>query len=109
MAKEDYVIFKSGSKQYQVRKGDVIDVDLLDAEAGAEVVFDDVLFIADSNAPVVGAPTVPGCKVTCKVIENVSGPKITFVKYQPNHTQSRKHGHRQWYTRVEVVGISKAK
>lgn len=104
----EYVIFKKGSKQYRAKVGDVIDVDLLDAENGAEVQFEDVLFVGDEKAPIVGTPTVNGYRVNCEVLGVVAGPKITSVKYQPNHTQVRKFGHRQKYTRVKVVGIAKA-
>lgn len=100
-----YAIFKQGSKQYKAKKGDVLDIDLLDAEEGANVDFE-VLFLGDATSPVVGAPTIKGSKVTCKVIGRVAGPKLKFVKYQPNHTQRRTYGARQKYTRVEVVEIS---
>lgn len=104
-----YAIFKQGSKQYKVAEGDVIDIDLLDAEKGARVEFDEVLFIGDEKAPIVGMPGVKGYRVMCEVVGIEKGPKITSVKYQPNHTQVRKFGHRQHYSRVKVVGISKAK
>ena len=34
MSKPEYAIFKSGSKQYQVSTGDVVDVELLEGETG---------------------------------------------------------------------------
>lgn len=104
-----YVIFKRGSKQYRVSEGDVIDVDLMEAEQGAQIKFDEVLFVGDENEPLVGLPAVQGYHVDCEVIGEAKGPKVTSVKYQPNHTQRKKFGHRQRYTRVKVVGISKAK
>lgn len=105
-----YVVFKKGSKQYRVQEGDVIDVDLIQAEKGAKVTFKDVLFVgSDKEPPLVGLPSVKDYHVQCEVLGEVAGPKITSVKYQPNHTQVRKFGHRQRYTRVKVVGISKGK
>ncbi len=106
---KNYAVFKMGSKQYSVKEGDIIDVDLLDAEVGAQVEFADVLYFKGENAPLVGAPIIKGYQVKCEVIGPVLGPKIQFVKYQPNHTQVRKHGARQPYTRLKVVGISKSK
>ena len=41
-----YAIFKSGSKQYRVKKGDVIQVELIENVAGT-VEFPEVLFIQD--------------------------------------------------------------
>lgn len=102
-----YVIFKRGSRQYKVTAGDIIDVDLMDVEDGSQVTFDEVLFVGDENEPLVGLPAVKGFEVSCEVIGEAKGPKITSIKYKPNHTQCRKFGHRQKYTRVKVVGISK--
>lgn len=102
-----YVIFKRGSRQYKAAAGDIIDVDLMDVEDGAQVTFDEVLFVGDENEPLVGLPAVKGYEVSCEVIGEAKGPKITSIKYKPNHTQCRKFGHRQKYTRVKVVGISK--
>jgi large subunit ribosomal protein L21 len=104
-----YVIFKRGSKQYRVTEGDVIDVDLFDAEKGSQVNFDEVLFVGHEDEPLVGLPAVKGYHVACEVVGESKGPKITSIKYKPNHTQCRKFGHRQRYTRVKVFGISKAK
>lgn len=104
-----YVIFKRGSRQYRVSEGDVIDVDLMDAENGSQVKFDEVLFVGDDHEPQVGLPSVKGWHVNCEVVGESKGPKITSIKYKPNHTQCRKFGHRQRYTRVKIVGISKAK
>ena len=71
--------------------------------------FDEILFVGDDKEPLVGLPAVKGYQVKCKVLGNVGGPKIQSIKYKPSHTQVRKFGHRQPYTRVEVVGISKGK
>lgn len=103
-----YFVFKQGSKQYRVKEGDVIDVDLLDARDGEEVVFDEVLYAGDAKEPV-GSPIVKGYQVKCEVIGEAKGPKVTSIKYKPSHTQVRKFGHRQRYTRIKVVGISKSK
>ena len=46
-----YVILKAGGKQYKVAEGDIIDVDKLDAEAGQETTFSEVLFHADGDKP----------------------------------------------------------
>ncbi|HEY1773229.1 MAG TPA: bL21 family ribosomal protein, partial [Gammaproteobacteria bacterium] len=38
-----YAVIETGGKQYRVAQGDVIKVELLDAEAGSDVSFDQVL------------------------------------------------------------------
>ena len=42
-----YAIIKTGGKQYKVSEGDVLQVEKLDAEKDAEVVFDEVLAVGD--------------------------------------------------------------
>lgn len=102
-----YAVFKRGSKQYRVKEGDVIDVDLMDAEKGSQIHFDEVLFVGDEESPLVGEPAIKGYSVKCEVLGDSKGPKITSIKYKPSHTQVRKFGHRQHYTRVKVLGITK--
>jgi len=45
-----YAIIKTGGKQYRVAEGDVIEVEKLDVEAGAETTFSEVLFISNGGA-----------------------------------------------------------
>ena len=58
-----FAIIKTGGRQYRVAEGDTIDVDLLEAEAGKQVVFADVLMHADGEKVTHGAP-IDGAKVT---------------------------------------------
>lgn len=100
-----YAIIKSGGKQYRVAKGDVISVELLGAENGAEVEFGDILFLNKGKEPKVGSEIGNQSKVTGKVLGMVSGPKVTSVKKKIRQTRQRKFGHRQKYTQVEITGI----
>ena len=52
-----YAIIVTGGKQYKVEKGDQIYIEKLDAAEGAEVVFDQVLFIGDGKKNKFGTPT----------------------------------------------------
>ena len=101
-----YAIFRSGSKQYRVKKGDVICVELLDAESGNAVEFREVLFIGETGGVIkVGTPTVNGCLVKGELLEEVKGPKIQSVKYKRRKNQYRKFGHRQRYSQVKITDI----
>lgn len=99
-----YAIIKSGGKQYRVKKGDVIDIELLEGEPGSKVEFKEILFLSDGNQTKVGSPSVSGFIVTGEFLGISQGPKITSVKYQPgNHY--KKFGHRQKYSRVKITDI----
>lgn len=100
-----YAIIQSGSHQFPVKPGDEIDVQLLDKEAGKTVEFKEVLF----HDGKVGTPLLSNIIVTGEIVEQTSGPKITFMKYRPNHNSRRKHGHRQKYSRVKITGIKEVK
>lgn len=100
-----YAIIKTGGKQYKVAVGDFVDVELLDADFGAQVNFD-VLFVTDGTAQQVGVPLVAGAIVRGEVMDCVRGPKISSVKYKRSHHQYRKFGHRQKYSRVKITEIN---
>lgn len=100
-----YAIIKTGGKQYRVTVGDFIDVELLGLSAGENIEFSDVLFLFDGAVNTVGDPVVPACIVRGEIVNEVSGPKITSVKYKRSHHQYRKFGHRQHYSRVKITEI----
>ncbi len=105
-----YAIFKRGSKQYRVQKGDVIDVDLMDLEEDAkDVEFSDVIFVNDGQEIRVGAPLVEGFIVKGEVVgAKVKGEKIISYKFKRRKNYHRKIGHRQKYTRVKITDIASA-
>lgn len=100
-----YAIIKTGGKQYSVKVGDIIDVELLNSDPGAHIEFGDVLFASDGSKNHIGQPGIPNFLVYGEVLGQVSGEKITSLKYKASHTQCRKWGHRQKYTRVKITGI----
>jgi large subunit ribosomal protein L21 len=102
-----YAIIQSGGKQYRVRKGDFIDVDLLDIEDGAAIDFDEVLFLSEEGEPTVGSPFLPGCVVKAQMVNMIKGPKIVAFKYKRRQNYRRKVGHRQRYSRVQILDIIK--
>ena len=99
-----YAIIATGGKQYKVSEGDIIDVELLDAADGDEVVFDNVLAVSDGTLKV--ADEAKGAKVTGKVLCHGKQRKVTVYRYKPKSGYHKKNGHRQPYTRVQIGGIS---
>lgn len=100
-----YAIIKTGGKQYRVAVGDVIDVELLDGEIGAQVNFAEVLFVNNGTDSLVGEPTVAGYTVSGELLDYVTGPKVTSMKYIPGNHRKR-IGHRQHYSRVKITQIA---
>ena len=101
-----YAVIETGGKQYKVAEGDVIFVEKLDAEEGAEVSFGNVLIAGEGDAVKVGTPYVEGAAVKAKVIKNGKAKKVVVFKMKRKKNERKKKGHRQPYTKVEITSIN---
>ncbi len=99
-------VIRTGGKQVIVSQGDVIEVELLSAEAGQDVTFDDVLMIVNGDSSAVGAPKVAGATVSAKVLKEVKGEKTRTVFFRRRKDSMTTKGHRQRYHQVEITGIN---
>ena len=101
-----FAVFSSGGKQHRVTEGEVIKLEKLTAEPGAEVVFDKVLIVANGDEVTVGQPYVDGGKVTAEVLCHDRNKKIRVIKFKRRKDYLRRQGHRQWFTQLKITGIS---
>jgi len=101
-----YAIIDACGKQYKVSEGDVLFVERLDAADGDKVKFDKVVFLADGEDISVGAPYVAGASVEAEVLKNGKGKKVRVFKYNAKKNYRRRQGHRQPYTKVQIVKIT---
>lgn len=101
-----YAVFATGGKQYRASEGDVIRVEKLEASEGETVELDRVFMIGDGENVRVGTPVVEGGKVTATVRAHGRGDKIKIIKFRRRKHYMRRAGHRQWYTELEITGIS---
>ncbi len=104
-----YAVIKTGGKQYRVAEGDVIRVEKLNLEAGAKVVFDNVLVMGEGNDAQIGTPYLDGVKVFGEVVSNGRADKVIIYKYKAKKDYRKKQGHRQPYTEVEITGLGEDK
>ena len=100
-----YAIIRTGGKQYRVAPGDVIRVEKLAGEPGAHVEFTEVLMASDDGAVRLGAPLVPGARVTAEVVQQGKAKKILVFKKKKRKNYRRHRGHRQHFTAVRVTQI----
>ena len=100
-----YAIIETGGKQYKVNEGDIVFVEKLDVNEGDTVTFDRVKAVSVGTEFKVGAPTVEGATVTAKVVANGKGKKIYVMKYKAKNNEKKKIGHRQPYTKVQILSI----
>jgi large subunit ribosomal protein L21 len=102
----DFAVIETGSKQYIVSAGDVIDVELLgDLEEGAKVEFDKVLLKDNGSTATVGAPYIAGAKVVGTYQGEKKGIKLSILRFKAKSNRDRKIGHRQHYARVKIESI----
>ena len=97
-------IIRTGGKQYLVQPGDKLKIEKLLKEVGEEFSFSDVLLTEKDGKVEIGMPLVK-TEVTAKVLSQGKGDKVIVYKYKPKKRESRKIGHRQPYTEVEILTI----
>ncbi|GBQ92513.1 50S ribosomal protein L21 [Acetobacter nitrogenifigens DSM 23921 = NBRC 105050] len=100
-----FAVIRTGGKQYRVTPNAVLKVEKLEVEAGATVTFEDVLAVGGEAGTTIGAPLVPGAKVTATVIAQDRLAKIIIFKKRRRQNSRRKNGHRQPVTVLRISEI----
>ncbi|MEI6563601.1 MAG: 50S ribosomal protein L21 [bacterium] len=100
-----YAVVGTGGKQYLVKAGDTLKVELLEGEAGSTIVLDSVLALSDGKDLKVGTPLVKGAKVSAEIVEHIKAPKVVAFKKKRRKGYKRKVGHRQPLTVLRVASI----
>lgn len=97
-------VIATGGKQYLVREGDVLEVELIPAGKTAE--FDSLLLI-DGDKTSIGNPHVAGVKVSAEILEQaVKAEKVTAIRYKAKKRVRKVRGHRQIRTRIKISKIA---
>lgn len=100
-----YAVIKTGGKQYRVQPGDLIVVEKLDGEAGANVKLEDVLMLGGDKGVTVGAPLIKGAAVAATLVETRKGEKVKIFKKIRRQGYRRTAGHRQMESVLRITGI----
>lgn len=100
-----YAVIQTGGKQYRVKSGEQVKVELLAAEVGATVSFDRVLMLGEGDGVRVGAPLVEGATVKATVVAQGRGEKIRIFKLRRRKHFAKTQGHRQGFTEVRIDEI----
>ena len=102
-----YAIVEIAGHQYKVEKDKYIYTQKLQAEAGEEVEFDNVLLVDNNSDVEVGTPNVAGAKVKGKILDHVKGDKVIVFKKKRRKGYKKANGHRQNYTKILIEDIVK--
>ena len=102
-----YAIMQSGGKQYTVKVGDFVELEKLEGEVGAEVVFDTVLAVGEEGGKLnIGTPVLAGASVKGEIVDQFRGKKIVVFKMKRRKSYRRTQGHRQSLTRVKITAVN---
>ena len=101
-----YAVFRTGGKQYRAAKGDVLRLEKIEADEGATVEFDEVLLVGEGSDVKVGSPLLSGSSVSARVLRQGKSKKVPVVKFKRRQNYLRQGSHRQFFTEVEITGIS---
>ena len=101
-----YAVIKSGGKQHRVKEGQVVRLEKIEAETGANIDFNEVLMVADGENIQLGTPLVEGAVVSAEVVDHGRAKKVNILKFKRRKHHMKRQGHRQWYTEVKINGIA---
>jgi large subunit ribosomal protein L21 len=100
-----YAVIAAGGKQYRVETGEILRVEKLEGDVGAEVAFDQVLMLGEGEDVRIGQPVVEGASVRGRIVEQGKHKKIVVFKFKRRKRYRRKQGHRQLFTAVRIDTI----
>lgn len=100
-----FAIVTIAGQQFKVTEGQQIYVHQLDAEEGAQMKFDQVLFVDKDGKAEIGTPTVKGASVSATVLGHAKGDKVIVFKKKRRKGYRLKKGHRQSFSKIKIEGI----
>ncbi len=100
-----YAVIRTGGKQYRIAEGDVLRIEKIPGSVGADITFEEVLFLGGTEAPKIGQPRVSGAKVVAKIVAQDKHRKVVHFRKE-KEGWTRRRGHRQPYTEVKITSIS---
>ncbi len=98
-----YAVIRTGGKQQKVKPGDIVEVEYLHAE-GDTVTFQPLLVVDDDGKTHVGKE-IERAVVTAKMLGEQKGDKVSVFKYKNKSGYSRRQGHRQLMTLLEIAEV----
>ena len=103
-----YAIIAHSGKQYHLKPGLKFNLEKITDEVGKELKLGNVLMCQDDKLHV-GTPYVEGKAVLVRVLEHGRGEKLNIIKFKRRKHHMKRQGHRQAYTRLEVLAIGDEK
>jgi large subunit ribosomal protein L21 len=103
-----HAIVEIGGFQFRVSENDVLKVPKMNLEPGQKTKLDKVLFLSDGTDAMIGNPVVKKAYATAEIVSHGRGKKIVVSTYKRRKDERKKRGHRQDYTELRILSLSKA-
>ena len=100
-----YAVIETGGKQYRATPGEILEIESIAGDDGAEVEFSKVLALIDGDSVKAGE-AVGSAVVKGTIVGNGRGAKTIVFKFKRKKQYKRTIGHRQNFTRVKVSEIA---
>ena len=100
-----YAVIESGGKQHRVEKGEILQLEKLEAATGEKVKFDKILMVGEGESVKIGTPYVEGSLVTAEILKQGRAKKVHIIKFNRRKHSRKQQGHRQWFTEVKITDI----
>jgi len=100
-----FAVIQTGGKQYKVKAGDELQIELLETGTSKSLKLDKVLLLSKDSSVEVGRPFVKGAYCDAEVLEEIRAPKVISFKYIRREKSATKIGHRQNYLKVKIKSI----
>ena len=100
-----FAVVRTGGKQYKVAQDDVLSIEKVAGDVGAELKLGEVLVIGGDTVKT-GAPLVEGASVAAEILRQGKGEKVIAFKKKRRKNTHRKRGHRQSFTKIKITAIS---
>lgn len=100
-----FAVVKTGGKQYLVKEGMEVTVDLMDVKKSDKVELESLLKFDDEGKTFeLGTPLLKD-KVKAEVIDNVLGEKIRIARFKAKSRERKVRGFRSKLTKLKIVKI----
>jgi len=100
-----FAVIQTGGKQYKVKAGDELQIELLETGTSKSLKLDKVLLLSKEHSVEVGRPFVKGAYCDAEVLKEIRAPKVISFKYIRREKSATKVGHRQNYLKVKIKSI----
>lgn len=99
-----YAVIQTGGKQYTVKAGDVLNVEVISGKNEGDTVEFATLATQTGSEFLVGTPELEG-KVQGTILNGTRGDKVIIFKKRRRSTYRVKRGHRQNYHAIRIDSI----